>query len=104
MSRGFNPAAALALAYARSIRSTYRPQALRFVRETRGSRGLSRRERVERMTRAMRAEAPVVAGRRVTLVDDVITTGATVTEAARACLAAGAAEVEVVALARVPAS
>ena len=39
--------------------------------------------------------------RHVLLVDDVMTSGATLTEATRACLEAGAADVSVVTLARV---
>ena len=46
------------------------------------------------------ARARYVAGREVVLVDDVFTTGATFSEAARACLAAGAKSVRVIALAR----
>ena len=46
------------------------------------------------------ARARYVAGREVVLVDDVFTTGATFSKAARACLAAGAKSVRVIALAR----
>ena len=44
---------------------------------------------------------PAVAGRRLVLVDDVITSGATVDGCARALLRAGAANVDVLVFARV---
>lgn len=49
------------------------------------------------------AARTLLRGRRVALVDDVMTTGATVAECARALLSAGAAEVQVWAVARTPA-
>jgi predicted amidophosphoribosyltransferase len=51
---------------------------------------------------AFRVPEPVrVAGRRVLVVDDVLTTGATAEAASRALLRAGAAKVQILALARV---
>ena len=64
---------------------------------------LPRAQRVANMRGAF-AVTPLgreaLAGRRVALVDDVLTTGATLAEATRTLLAAGAAEVEVWVLAR----
>lgn len=48
------------------------------------------------------AVSPRVAGRHLALIDDVMTTGATLEELARACKAAGAARVEAWAVARQP--
>lgn len=54
----------------------------------------SREERHRIVTNAFRAEEPLVRGRGVLLVDDVSTTTATLSEAARTLLAAGAAAVD----------
>lgn len=59
-----------------------------------------RRELVAGVYRAVSPET--VAGRRILLVDDIITTGSTLEEAARTLLAAGAAEVCCVTAARTP--
>lgn len=48
-----------------------------------------------------RGMGPKVAGRRVLLIDDVLTSGATVSECAKVFLGAGAAQVDVLTLARV---
>lgn len=70
--------------------------ALRMVRAVRDQAGLSARERSTNLRGAM-ALAPrhtaVVRGAYIVLVDDVVTTGATLVEGARALHAAGAGEV-----------
>jgi len=98
--RGFNPAGALARAFARRHRLRLRARGLRCARPIPSSRGLGRAARERRVSGAFVASPRALAGRRVVLVDDVMTTGATVRTAARACLRAGAAEVRVFVLAR----
>lgn len=64
---------------------------------------LNRAERQRSLRGAFRvARAGQIAGRRVSLVDDVLTTGATAAEATRSLLQAGAAAVRVWTLARTP--
>jgi ComF family protein len=75
---------------------------LRRTRTTRPQAGLGRREREANIRAAFRVRYPDrVRGRHVLLIDDVITTGATVGECARQLLASGAGRVDVLALARV---
>lgn len=82
-------------------RAGYRPmRLLRVVRAPRDQRGLGRAARGENVGGAFAARA--VAGGTVVVVDDVVTTGATLREAARALRAAGADEVVAVALAHTP--
>jgi ComF family protein len=64
--------------------------ALRLVRRPQDQLRLGREERFTNLEGGMAARIPL-AGRRVLLVDDVVTTGATLAEAARAVHAAGGA-------------
>lgn len=102
--RGFNPAAILARRWARTLGWPYLPHALGWAIEGPSAKGLKRRERLERVRGHMRTESKRLAGATVCIVDDVITTGATLSEAARVCVAAGARDVIGLALARVPES
>jgi ComF family protein len=101
-SRRFNQAAALAREAARAGGKPYAPALLQRVVATRTQVGLTRRQRAENVQGAFRAApgAPIE-GRRVVLVDDVLTSGATANAAARALLRAGAAQVDVLVFARV---
>jgi predicted amidophosphoribosyltransferase len=64
--------------------------------------GLSRAQRAENVQGAFRiANGAQVRGRKVVLIDDVLTSGATLNAAARALLRAGASRVDVLVFARV---
>ena len=102
--RRYNQAALLSEAIARSARLAHCPDLLRRLRATPSQEGRSRDARFDNLARAIDvhpARRHRLAGRTVLLVDDVLTSGATLAACAEACLAAGAAEVRVLALARV---
>jgi ComF family protein len=74
---------------------------LKRSRETQSQTGLTRHQRRENVRGAFVVEKPaMVAGRNVLLVDDVFTTGTTVSECARTLLRAGASNVYVATVAR----
>lgn len=98
--RGYNPA----LLLARALAPTRCPSDwLVRVRHTPPQRGLARAERLRNVRGAFAVHpgaAGQLAGRRVVLVDDVMTTGASLHEAARALRAAGVQQVAALVLAR----
>jgi ComF family protein len=103
-TRRFNQSAALAQALAGASGRRFAPMLLRRVRATAQQVGLSATERDTNVRGAFRVEGeerPMLAGRRVLLVDDVYTTGATVKAATRALLRGGAGAVDVLVFARV---
>jgi ComF family protein len=105
MARRFNQAAEIARPLARRAGLAYLPGALIRRRDTptQGGRSSSgRRRNVAAAFETPRSMAARVAGKRILLVDDVITTGATAEACARALKAAGASAVYVAAVARVP--
>jgi ComF family protein len=103
-SRRFNQSGALARVIERQTGVKLASEALRRVRPTEQQVGLSRTQRASNVQGAFRV-APDrkadIAGRRVVLIDDVLTSGATVDACARALLRAGAAQVDVLVFARV---
>jgi ComF family protein len=103
-SRRFNQSAALARAIAVKSDRPAGLTALERVRPTRQQVGLTANERDKNVRGAFRVpegERLAVAGRRVLLVDDVYTTGATVKAATRALIRGGAASVDILVFARV---
>jgi ComF family protein len=102
--RRFNQSAMLALILGRESGIEAAVDLLVRRRLTRTQRGLSRGERRRNVAGAFAVrpgQAERVSGARIVLVDDVLTTGATVEEACRVLRRAGAARVDVLTLARV---
>lgn len=102
--RRFNQAAEIARPLSRLSGVAYLPDALIRVRATEtqgGKSGSGRRRNVAAAFAVPQARAVQVAGKRILLIDDVMTTGATLEGCSRALLAAGAACVDVAVIARV---
>ncbi len=100
IERGYNQAAELARHTARPLRLQVGERWLQRVRATHEQSGLSALARRRNVRNAFSAD-PAVRGRRVALLDDVITTGSTAGAAASALLDAGATAVELWVVARV---
>ena len=102
--RRYNQSGALAQAIGRQSGVKLAAEALRRVRATEQQIGLSRAQRASNVQGAFKVAADRMAdiqGRRVVLVDDVLTSGATSDACARALLRAKAAQVDVLVFARV---
>jgi ComF family protein len=105
LARKYNQAGLLAKRLSRLSGVPWAPDLLRRRRATPALGGLSAGERIVALHDAFRLAPRQVArirGRRLLLVDDVMTSGATARACAAVLLAAGAAAVDVLAAARVP--
>ena len=92
-TRGYNQAQELARVLGKQLNIKVNPHAARKLRATADQIGKTRRERQANVKGAF-AVGPEVSGLHIALVDDVMTTGATLAELSRAAKAAGAARVE----------
>lgn len=98
--RGYNQAAFLALPVAIGCAAAYRPGALERRRETRSQITLTVTQRDENVRDAFEAAPEVVRAQNILIIDDVLTSGATMRACANALRRAGARQVYGLALAR----
>jgi len=104
IKRRYNQSALLSGGLAKAAGLDHVPDLLQRIRATPSQEGLHRDDRFANLAGAVRVtpkREAGLAGRQVLLVDDVMTSGATFAACAEACLAAGAKNVSVLALARV---
>lgn len=101
--RRYNQAAEIARPLARRMGLAYRPGLLqrRSGESQAGRSGVGRKRNVAGAFTAPERAKAKIEGRRILLIDDVLTTGATAEACARALLKAGAAAVDVAVVARV---
>lgn len=98
--RGYNQSGLIGWPLALSLGIAFAPGSLSRTRETSSQVVLTRPERQANVQGAFRATPRLVKGRSVLLVDDVATTGATLSSCAEALFAAGARDVFALTVAR----
>jgi len=99
--RGFNQAIDLAKPLSKHFHIPIMKRNLRRVRHTRRQVGLSRVERRANIKNAFEVSRPAkLAGKSILLIDDVITTGATLNECARVLKQAGVSRITILTLAQ----
>ena len=98
--RGYNQSLELGRKLARDLQVRIRPQGLIRLHNTPPQAGLNRKERLENLKGAFQANRGAVSGKRLLLIDDIYTTGTTLTACAKALRKAGIRELKVLVLAR----
>ena len=100
LQRGFNQAELLAIELSKLTNLPIDNTSLRKRRPTSKQMGLSRKARLKNQLEAFCCNA--IPDKHIVLIDDVMTTGATLEAASRALLSAGAYQVDAIVIARTP--
>ena len=98
--RGYNQVALVARPLAYRLGIKYQEEALWKMRETRSQVGLNLSQRQENVQDVYQADPKVVGQKSILIMDDVATTGSTISACTEALLSSGAREVYVVTIAR----
>lgn len=104
LRRRFNQSVLIANAMARQRAVRHIPDGLQRTRATKQQKDMTREQRFENQRGAIQIHPQrthLIAGKPILLIDDVMTTGATLSACAEACLGAGAASVNTLVFARV---
>lgn len=99
-ARRFNQSALLAQRLARATGAAFSPGLFRRTRPTPSQKGLSADQRRRNLAGAIGVRGEIAAGAHIVIIDDVMTTGATISACARAARKAGAGRVDALVLAR----
>ena len=98
--RGYNQVGLVARPLAYQLGLQYAPDALVKSRETRSQVGLSVSQRSANVRDAYQADSQIVMGKSVLIMDDVATTGSTISACTTALLTAGSKDIYVLTMAR----
>jgi len=98
--RGYNQVGLVARPLAFRLRLRYEPTALRKIRETRSQVGLTVSQRHKNVQNAYQSDPKVITGKSILMMDDVATTGSTISACSEALRSAGAQDVYVITIAR----
>jgi ComF family protein len=98
--RGYNQTELIATSFAEKNERPFSSHVLRRVRETRSQVGLNLIERQENVSDAFEAVPQKVNGKAIILIDDLFTTGATMSACAKALYRAGAKSIVGLSIAR----
>jgi len=91
--RGYNQVALIATSFAKELKLPFFADALKRVRETQSQVGLDRQERHQNVEGVFCADSRIITDQSIVLIDDLLTSGATMKNCAIALLNAGAVQV-----------